>query len=260
MEKSIARSGATQLSLNLWKCDDGEIRVSPSGQPSVFDMIRVLGGQKNPHQVWARIVETHSEVVPKCENFRFPGRGQRETPVAKTKEDAYHILGLLPGAAGAEYRKQAAELFVAYLEDPAGLADQLAGRLSQEQRDWLEARLAGKRRGRYPLTETLKDAGVTGFGYALCTNAVYEPILGADAKTLKVQIANEKNVPVSQIKNPRDHMTIKQLGDLEVTERVAAGQVKLSGARGNKEVPAVIRCTSEKMRQILDGEISILNL
>ncbi len=36
-------------------------------------MIQVLGGRKNPHQLWARIVETHPEVLPKCENLQFPG-------------------------------------------------------------------------------------------------------------------------------------------------------------------------------------------
>ena len=74
----------------------------------IFDMIQVLGGRKNPHQLWARIVETHPEVVGKCDNLQFPGAGQRETPVARTKEDAYYILGLLPGAVGNKYRKQAA--------------------------------------------------------------------------------------------------------------------------------------------------------
>jgi hypothetical protein len=70
------------------------LRFPGLGQPSVFDMIRVLGGQKNPHDAWARLVETHPEVLGKCENLQFPGPGQRETPVAKTKEDAYYILGL----------------------------------------------------------------------------------------------------------------------------------------------------------------------
>ena len=77
-----------------WICDHGDIRVSSAGQPSVFDMIRVLGGQKNPHQPWERLCAAHPEVLTKCENLQFPGAGQRETPVATTKEDAYYILGL----------------------------------------------------------------------------------------------------------------------------------------------------------------------
>ena len=60
----------------------------------MFDMIRVLGGQKNPRDAWNRLTETHPEVVGKCDNLQFPGPGQRETPVAKTKEDTYYILGL----------------------------------------------------------------------------------------------------------------------------------------------------------------------
>ena len=58
----------------------------------MFDMIRVLGGQKNPRDAWNRLTETHPEVVGKCDNLQFPGAGQRETPVAKTKEDAYLAL------------------------------------------------------------------------------------------------------------------------------------------------------------------------
>ena len=58
----------------------------------MFDMIRVLGAQKNPRQVWERLVASHPEVVPKCDNLQFPGAGQRETPVATTKEDAYLAL------------------------------------------------------------------------------------------------------------------------------------------------------------------------
>jgi hypothetical protein len=44
--------------------------------------------------VWERLIASHPEVVPKCDNLQFPGAGQRETPVATTKEDAYYILGL----------------------------------------------------------------------------------------------------------------------------------------------------------------------
>ena len=76
----------------LTKCEN--LQFPGAGQPSVFDMIRVLGGQKNPTQVWLRLKESHPEVATKCGYLQFPGAGQRETPVATTKEDAYYILGL----------------------------------------------------------------------------------------------------------------------------------------------------------------------
>jgi len=82
---------AEQLSLELWSCDAGQIRVSSSGQPSVFDMIKVLGGQKNPHDTWARLTESHSEVSSWVCMHKFPGRGQRDTPVLS---DPSYIDGL----------------------------------------------------------------------------------------------------------------------------------------------------------------------
>ncbi len=57
-------------------------------------MIRVLGGQKKPTMVWLRLKESHPEVATKCGYLQFPGAGQRDTPVAKTKEDAYYIQRL----------------------------------------------------------------------------------------------------------------------------------------------------------------------
>lgn len=237
-----------------WSCEQGNIRITPAGQPSIYDMIRVLGGQKNPHQVWERLTESHSEVVPKCENFRFHGRGQRDTPVARTKEDAYYILGLLPGEAGKRYREDAARLFTAFLTDPASVAAAAVARMSGEEKDWLEARLVGKRT-RHTFSDNLKEAGVQGYGYATCTNAVYEPVLGADAKTLKQQ----RNLPVKS-SSLRDTLTLKELNDLETAERIAAGQIKRTGAHGNTLVERVVRRTSEYTRLLLDGEVSIPGL
>lgn len=79
-DKSIAQTKAVQLSLDLWKCEDGEIRMTPDGQPSVFDMIRVLGGRKNPSQVWKDILRNYPEAIQKTDEFKFKGRGQQMTP------------------------------------------------------------------------------------------------------------------------------------------------------------------------------------
>lgn len=245
-------------SSGLWTCAEGDIRITPAGQPSVFDMIRVLGGQKNPHEAWNRLTESHPEVVQKCENLKFSGRGQRQTPVAKTKEDAYYILGLLPGAAGRQYREQAARLFSQFLDDPASVAAAAVERMSGEQREWLEARLKGQRT-RAVFTEVLQAHGVETFGYASCTNAIYLPVLGASAKQLKQSIAAEKQLSVSRV-NPRDHFSLQELGDVETAERVAAGQLRRRDARGNAAVEQVVRRSAEYTRQLLDGAIDIPGL
>jgi hypothetical protein len=246
------------LTTGKWISDDGAIRISPDGQPSVFDMIKVLGGQKNPKQAWLRLKESHPEVVQKCDYLKFPGPGQRETPVAKTKEDAYYILGLLPGAVGRKYREQAAKLFTRFLEDPAGLAESLVGRLTEDEAQRLEARLAGKRTRR-TFTDELKEFGVEQHGYANCTNAVYVKILHASARMLKEQFSEQTGLPVKKI-NPRDHMSIQQLTDVETAERVAVGQLRRSTVAGNVGVERVVRKSAEFTRKLLDGEVDIPGL
>lgn len=241
--------------VSAWESEVGLIRVTPKGQPSVFDMIRVLGGQKNPRQVWDRITAAHPEVVQICDNFRFSGRGQRNTPIAATKEAAYQILGLLPGAVGAKYREQAAKLFVRFLDDPKGLAADIADTLPAEDQAWLEARLTGKRtRGQF--TDTLKQHGVQGVGYATCANAVYEPLLGGNAAQLKAQIAERTGLPVKVVK-PRDHLDVHQLADLRVTEQVIAGQMGLADVQGNHQAERYCRGVSRFMRGLLDGAIRV---
>lgn len=239
----------------VWICEAGNIRITPDGQPSVFDMIRVLGGQKAPHKVWERLVEDSPEVLTKCQNLRFPGSGQRKTPVARTKEDAYYILGLLPGAAGRKYREQAAQLFSAFLNDPASVAAAALSRMSAEEQQRLEARLKGTRT-RKNFTDVLKQHGVEGFGYAACTNAIYVPILGSTASDLKADIAKVKSLPVKQV-NPRDHLSLRDLSDVETAERVAAGQLNRAQANGNPAVESLVRRSAEFTRLLLDGAIDI---
>ena len=47
-------------------------------------------------------------------HFLFPGRGQRETPVADVR-GIVEVTMLLPGKRAAQVRRQAAELLVRYL-------------------------------------------------------------------------------------------------------------------------------------------------
>ena len=242
--------------LKHWTCDDGSIRVNSAGQPSIFDMIKTLGGKKNPWDCWRRLIETHPEVVAKCEDFRFTGRGQRDTPVAKDKEATFYILGLLPGEVGRKYREQSAKLFTRWLDDPAALVSDLAGQLDEDGQKLVEARLKGKRT-RHMFTDVLKERGVQQHGYAHCTNAIYEPVLGASARGLKGRIAEREGLAIAKVKNTRDHMTISELGDVETAERVAEGQLRRHDIYGNYGCERVSRRAAEYTRKLLDGEIDI---
>jgi len=143
-------------------------------------------------------------------------------------------------------------------DNPAKVVNELSRNLSDEENEWLEARLNAKRT-RHTFTDQLKQFGVVRDGYGRCTNAIYRPILGADAKTLKLQVADKKSLPVKSV-NPRDHMTIKELNDVELAERVAVGQLHLYEASGNNEAERIVRKSSEYTRKLLDGEIKIPGL
>lgn len=243
------------IQAGTWICDHGDIRVSPDGQPSVFDMIRVLGGQKNPTQVWLRLKESHPEVATKCGYLQFPGPGQRDTPVANTKEDAYYILGLLPGAVGKQYREDAAKLFVTFLDKPEKAIYLAVDRLSEEELRRVEARLKGKRTRKF-FTDVLQQHGVERQGYGQCTNAVYVPLFGRTADILKTEIAQEHNIERSKV-NPRDFFDVEDLTYVETAERVAAGQLRRKNVHGNYSVAKEIRNSTIFTKQLLNGEIDI---
>lgn len=83
-----------QSTITPWSHEDGTIRVTATGQPSVFDMIRVLGGYRNPQESWGRLIAAHPEVESWTERHLFPGRGQRLTPVLKDPSKAEAIFHL----------------------------------------------------------------------------------------------------------------------------------------------------------------------
>jgi hypothetical protein len=78
---------------------------------SVIDVVEAITGQvkSNAGKTLERIKESHPEVYPNWINFRFPGRGQRETPIADVR-GIVEIVMLLPGRHAARVRRQAAEL------------------------------------------------------------------------------------------------------------------------------------------------------
>lgn len=77
------QSSYTHQQVNLVLSGYGEIRVTPDGRYSVFDVIKVIGGKKNPHDAWKALTEQFPELGCEVDYLKFPGRGQRFTPVAQ---------------------------------------------------------------------------------------------------------------------------------------------------------------------------------
>ena len=76
---------------------------------SVYDVLSLVTGvdAANCTNVWNRLVEQCPEVLTLSKNFKFPGRGQRGTPVTDAK-GIVTIIMLLHGRAGAEERTREA--------------------------------------------------------------------------------------------------------------------------------------------------------
>jgi hypothetical protein len=197
--------------------DNDSIRTTEDGRMSVFDFIRVVGGQKGEREVYNRLSVRYPEVVTYCHNFKFPGKGQRETPVAG-KEGILYILGLLPGAVGKKYRQEAARLVLAFFEAPEELAVESFDRIQDPSKiAQTKARIDGIA-ARKLETNAFDATGLVteGYQYGILTNATYEGLLGADAKTLKTQMGLKPRQSL------RDNLPDKVLVAIQLSEIVAA--------------------------------------
>jgi hypothetical protein len=210
--------------ISFEEISDSEIRVTEDGRVSVFDVIKFCG-KKNPRDTWTSLCEGYPEVVGKTDNYKFDGKGQRETPVANRKNILY-IIGLLKGAIGKAYREDAANLFVAYSEASPELAGSIIDRATPEDLKKIETRLKSKKI-RVSFTNVLQDHGVTqGWQFAACTNAIYQPLLGGTAKEVKEQRG------LSKSSNLRDDLDEVEMASVMLAEAVAAKKVKSENIQG----------------------------
>lgn len=111
-----------------------QIRVMP-GFPkkvSVLDVIKVVTGHSAYRKTWLDISQRFPEVVSEINNFKFPGQGQRETPVVGAK-GLVTIMNLLQGERAARFRAAEADVLVRYLGGDLTLIGEVQG-ISEAQR------------------------------------------------------------------------------------------------------------------------------
>lgn len=102
-----------------------EIRITPDRQISVFDFIKVVGGQKKPHQTWERIYNEHKDEVSSFwDHFKFKGTGQKDTPVINV-QGMVKLLFWLPGETAKQFRSKSAETMIRYLGGDLTLIDEI---------------------------------------------------------------------------------------------------------------------------------------
>ncbi len=111
------------------------IRATPEcpRRVSVYDSIGVMTGNPNPHQTWKDLHDKFSEELSQTEYFKFPGRGQRNTPVVGAR-GLVTIMNLLQGEKAARFRAAEADVLVRYLGGDLSLIAEIQGiRKAQQQ-------------------------------------------------------------------------------------------------------------------------------
>lgn len=93
---------------------------------SVYDLIAAVTGQTDaaPRVIFLRLKNEHPEVVTLCNNFKFPGQGQRLTPVTCAR-GVVSIINLLPGPKAAQFRAASADLMVRFMGGDESLITQI---------------------------------------------------------------------------------------------------------------------------------------
>ena len=93
---------------------------------SVYDTIGALTGYPDDQSrgLFRRLLDSYPEVGASCTYFKFPGRGQRDTPVTNA-EGITQIIMLLPGRAAAIARQSAVNVVVRYLGGDTSLVREI---------------------------------------------------------------------------------------------------------------------------------------
>lgn len=224
--------------------DNAEIRVTDDGRYSVFDVIKFCG-KKGEREVWKRLTVQYPELVTKCDNTSFGGKGgaAKATPVAG-RENILYIIGLLPNAIGKAYREASAKVFLQYLDASPELANSVIDRATPEDLKKIEIRLKGKG-VRTTFATVLQDHGVvSGWQFAQCTDAIYQPLLGGSCKQVKESMGLAKSDSL------RDNLDQFELTQLMFAEALAARNIEKDNLQGYSPCRSASKEAAIKVKSI----------
>jgi hypothetical protein len=227
--------------------ESDSIRTTPDGRMSVFDFIRVVGGQKGERKVWERLVAQYPELkVTDCHSYKFPGKGNRTTLVAG-KTAILQILGLLPGAAGKKYRQEAARLVLAFYQAPESLANAIIDRTEDpEALKRIEQRLKTKISNK-GLNSAISQAGGTCFAAVADINNI--AIVGGTAK--QIQAARG-------VKKTRDGLSRIELAMLETAELLEQEAIEEERVRGDRQIISTCKNVATTMASLRSRKVQQL--
>jgi hypothetical protein len=93
---------------------ENEIRITSDKMISVFDFIKVVGGQRDQYSTWNRLLNEHKiEIQAFCQDYQFE-KGKKKTPVVNV-QGMVKLLFWLPGELAKQFRAKSAETMIRYL-------------------------------------------------------------------------------------------------------------------------------------------------
>lgn len=221
----------------------GDIRVTADGHLSVYDLIRVIGGQKDPYNAWKRLIKEFPAVLTFCQDWKFKGERQRKTPVVN-KEAALKIVGLLPGTVGDKYRDAAAKLVLTYLENPDQLAKAAIDRIKGEKElEEVTNKALNKYLSTYhPLMGEIKKRNGVDTTYKHVNTVNTKTVMGKEPHLIKAERGG---------KTARENATVKELGYLQVLQDIQANGLQKFNADGHSEISKVIQDVASDFEQLM---------
>ena len=127
------------LMLCLQELTDGTVRrirktAEDPPRVSVIDTVALITGHSPTvcSHTLQRLKDSYPEVGSDWSNFRFAGRGQRDTPVSDAR-GIVEVIMILPGRAASQVRKAAADVMVRYLGGDPSLVEEIAANRVQQE-------------------------------------------------------------------------------------------------------------------------------
>ena len=139
------------------------------------------------------------------------------------------------------------ETWLRFKKADAALADEVLQRASREDNRWAGVR-AMSRAKRNDYTDTLRDHGVNGRGYAQCTNSVYRNVLDGTAAIIRAQ----RGFPPGA--NLRDRLEIDKLAYVTAAETLATDRIGDEDCYGNRECEVATSRSAGFIREAIERD------
>lgn len=230
------------------------IRSDANGLVCLNDLWTITGGDKNRRPAeWRRTAA--AKRLNGALAARFVGKSHKSPPVlinaergAKGLTFAHVVLAQAYAEfLDADLAVEVREVFLRYRAGDASLADEILERASAEENRTAAVRAMG-RVTRDKFTDVLQDHGVKQPYFGICTNVVYQTVLGKPAAALK------RALGVAPKGSLRDAMSITQLAAVNFAEALSADRIEDIGCQGGPQCQEATAAASRTVRDALDTE------